>query len=416
MKTAVELSEGIVEAREKIDGIVNMATREERELSAAEAKQVDELLAKIETDEEDRERRHKLDVELKSKAAQKFGHLVGGSPKGGSAGWQEDARGNRYAVLNKGDKAADLMRPQCKNQFGHFVLAGLFGASRATPEPVKMSLSESQTHLGGILVPDRLSGEVIDLARAKSVLMQAGTRTIPMQSQTLTIPKLVQDVTVDTHAENETITATDLQFGSRLLNTYTAAALTKISRELWQDSPELLAEQLESWLAAAMALKIDTWGLSGSGSQEPVGLLNAPGISSTGTVGAIDWTDVSAAATAIRNSNHEPNSAIMDTTIAADLLEIETGDGTNSARGWLGAPPTLANVAMLNTTHCPTAKAVLGDFNMYAMGVRTGALVEASTVAGDAMEKHQIWVKITQRFDFVTLDDSAFHILEGITT
>jgi len=97
------------------------------------------------------------------------------------------------------------------------------------------------------------------------------------------------------------------------------------------------------------------------------------------------------------------------------LFNTETGDGTNSARGWLDAPPTLRTVQFLQSTNCPTDKLILGDFSRYAMGLRTSASVEASTTAGEAFERHQVRVKISMRFDFVPLMEQAFHALTGLT-
>jgi len=276
-------------------------------------------------------------------------------------------------------------------------------------------LTTGDNQLGGFLVPERLSGEIIDLARGKSVLMASGTKTVLMDSDNLTIPKLETDATVATKSENSAFTASDVKFGARRLNTYTAGALVKLSRELAEDAPELLASQLSQFLGSAMATQVDLWGLVGTGSAQPTGILNQPAINATGSIGAIDWLDVSTAATLVRNANHEPNAAIMNTEVHDDLFTIATGDGTNSARGWLSAPETLKNIQYLQTTNCPLAKLIVGDFTKYLMGIRTGARVEMTT-DGTAFENHQAWVKITMRFDFVTLDDSAFQILSGITS
>ncbi|MCO8122929.1 phage major capsid protein, partial [Stieleria sp. TO1_6] len=207
-----------------------------------------------------------------------------------------------------------------------------------------------------------------------------------------------------------------MKFGQRQLNVVTAFAMTSISRELWEDSPDLLASQLTGWLSATMAAQIDKYGLQGHTGGRPVGILNTPGIDSTNSIGGIDWTDVAAAVTSIRNANHEPNAVIVNPTIHDDLFNIPTGDGTNSARGWLEPPPTIRDKQYLHTTNCPLEQAVVGDFTKYLMGLRTGFQIETTTAAGEAFARHQVWIKATQRFDFTTLDDTAFHNLSGITS
>lgn len=237
-----------------------------------------------------------------------------------------------------------------------------------------------------------------------------------MDSESLVIPKLESDLTVTNKAEGAAWTASDLTFGQRELSTHTAGAFTKISRELWEDAPGLLAEQIGSWLASAMAQQIDRWGIQGTGSAQPTGLVNVAEIDSTGSIGAIQWSDISAAVTAIRNANHEPNAVLLYPEVHDDLMTSVTGDAVNAAKNWLGPPPTLEGKLFLPSTNVPLANAVIGDFSKYAMGLRTTARVEASTTAGEAFERHQVYVKVVMRYDFVTLDDSAFHVLTGITS
>lgn len=333
----------------------------------------------------------------------------------GSPGWQRDSKGRTYAMLDKSDKATKLLKPACKNAFGHYVLASLFGANGSTPPPVKAALSGDVNHLGGYLVPEQLSGELIDLVRAQARLSQAGMRSILMDSDALLIPTLQSDVVPQVKAQNAPFTDSNPTFGQVRLNTMTAGCISTMSRELAEDAREILAEQLGTVMVRAMSVAVDKWGLAGTGSEEPTGLLNRSGVAGTGAIGALDWVDVASAVTELRNLNHEPNAVIMHPQRYADLFNTETGDGTNAARGWLDAPPTLRDMLFLQSTNCPEDKLVVGDFSKYCMGMRTGALVEATTEAGDAFKNHQLLVKISMRFDFNCLDQSAFHILSGIT-
>lgn len=337
--------------------------------------------------------------------------LGGGGP---GASWQTDSRGCKYAILNKGDRASSILPSSARNEFGHFVLAKIFGPTNATPHSVRMALTGDQNSLGGFLVPEQLFGGIIDLARAKSVLMAAGTRTLLMSTDTLLVPTLQSDVVVKLRGENDPIHRSDNTFGQIRMQAKNAGVLTKMSRELAEDAPELLAEQIGMLLVAAMVETIDRWGLNGAAGLEPTGLY-ARDIESTGAIGPIDWLDVSRAALEVRSRNHEPTSVILSPQRYADLFEAESGDGTNSARNWLDRPPTLKDVQFLQTTNNPDDKLLIGDFSRYALGLRTSPLVEATSTGGDSFENHQIHVKITCRFDFAPLDQKAFHKLEGIT-
>ena len=265
------------------------------------------------------------------------------------------------------------------------------------------------------MVPEQLFGGLIDLARAKSVLAAAGMRTLLMSSDSLLIPTVESDVTPALRGENDPIAESNPTFGAIRMVAKNAGVLTKVSRELAEDSPELLAEQLGMLLVKAMATTMDSWGLDGAGGVQPEGLYLASGIGTTGSIGTVDWNDIADAATAIRKLNHEPTSVILSPTRYAQLFNSTTGDGVNSAKGWLDIPPTLRGMQFLQTTNNADSKVLVGDFTRYAMGLRSSPLVEATTSGGDAFGNHQVHVKITCRFDFAALDSSAFHSLTGLT-
>jgi HK97 family phage major capsid protein len=338
-----------------------------------------------------------------------------GNGGGPGASWQVDSRGTRYAILSREDKATSLLPSKSRHEFGHFVLAKLFGPNAATPPNVRAALSGDVNHLGGTFVPEELSAGIIDLVRARNVMSQAGMQTLLMNSDSLVVPKLASDVVIALRGENDPIAESDPNFSSVRLVAKSAACMTRVSRELVEDSPAMLAEMIGNLLVSAMVSTIDKWALNGTGGVQPEGLFLQSGIGSTGTIGQIDWTDVNAAAVAIRKLNHEPTAMILSPERYADLFNIETGDGTNAARGWLSISPSLKDVLFLQTTHCPDTKAMLGDFTKFAMALRSSPLVEATQVGGDAFERHQVLIKITSRIDFVALDSSAFHSLEGLT-
>jgi|GEM_PF-2009241 len=406
--------------------IISMAKAANRDLTAAETARCDSLHSQLDylMQERDMAKRRPENEARNASAQAHFNSPAfqanlpenmrsnGGGP---GASWQTDSHGTKYAILSREDRATSLLPTKARHEFGHFILAKLFGPNSATPPSVKAELSGDVNHLGGVFVPEQLFGGIIDLARAKSVLMQAGMRTLLMNSDSLVVPKLGSDVVIALRGQNDPIAESDPTFGSVRLVAKSAACMTRVSRELVEDSPEMLAEMIGQLMVRSMATTIDGWGLDGSAGTEPTGLFLQSGIGSTGSIGQIDWTDVNAAAVAIEKLNHTPTAMILSPERYADLYNIETGDGTNAARGWLDVPPSLRNVQFLQTTNCPDTKAMLGDFSKFAMGLRSSPLVEATQVGGDAFERHQVLIKITARIDFVALDASAFHALEGLT-
>lgn len=422
--SAFEFESKLIDLKEQRAELMAQADRlaELDSPSDLQCKQLNELLDRI-TNVDDRARIFERKIreagaERKIQQRLESGEILGdvGRNGGGSAKMQIDSHGRRFAILNQGDRVTDIHRPVCENQFGHFVLAKLFGPTNSTPAEIRNALSESDNISGGFTVPNPLSSQIIELARNQSVVLRAGAQTVLMESESLSVPKLETDPTIAVKGENTAFTPTDITFGQRELNAYLAGCVVELSRELAEDSTSLTAQFLESTLASAMAAQVDKWAIQGTGSAQPLGLINMPGIDETGSVGAIDHSDMNAAVVEVLKANHRPNAAIMNPEIYGDLMSIEGGDGANSTRHWLGSSPLMEGVSMFPSNNCPTANIIVGDMSKLLWGVRTGAMVETTTSGGDAFKKHQLLVKITSRFDFVAADETAFHRLAGVTT
>jgi HK97 family phage major capsid protein len=418
--SSVELQAGIDQCLSKMDLLVATAKSEGRDFSEKERAEFDTIESEARLLNATRDRKQKSD-EIQSRVnAGEFPNVPdflrsNGSGSSNGPAWQTDSRGSKFAILGANDKAAKLLKSDCPNGLGHYVVAKIFGPNGSTPPSIKAELSGDVNHLGAFLIPERHGGELVDMMRPKARLLEAGTRIVLMDSDNLTIPKVASDVVPQVKAQNAKFALSNPTFSAVKMSTMTAGCIVTMSRELVQDSRELLAEGISMLLVNAMAVAVDQWGLNGSGSEEPLGLLNRDGIGSTGSIGAVDWLDLAAAATALRNLNHEPTACILHPSRYDQLFNTEVGDGATTPRGWLGAPPTLANVRFLQSTNCPATKLVLGDFSKYFMGMRTAAEVEVSTQAGESFERHQVLAKISMRFDFVPIMEEAFHALEGLT-
>jgi len=268
---------------------------------------------------------------------------------------------------------------------------------------------------GGFLVPSELSRTLIDKARAKSAVMQAGAVSVPMTSDRLTMARVATDPSFAVVGENTAITEANPTFASVGFTAHKIAGLIKLSRELVDDAANI-SQQIEDVLAKAFAAELDRLALVGSGTNEPNGLENISGIGSTGSVTAIAWSDIHNAATAVRALNHRPNAYVLHPTIAGDLDVLTSGDGSSSAALWLGNPPSIDNIERHVTTNATTALAFMADWSYFAIALRQDPLIEITTEGGDAFEKHQVYIKLTWRGDVNVLDPAAFHMLSGITT
>jgi HK97 family phage major capsid protein len=320
-------------------------------------------------------------------------------------------------MLSPDQKLSEVYRagPEGKLSLGKMLRGAVTGRwDGAAAE--QLAMRENANSTGGFLVPTGLWNQVLDRARAASVLIRAGMRTIPMDTETLLLPKVSGDPTFSAKGEGQAWTESDASFEANMLKAVTYGAIVRCSNELLADSP-LAMETIENTLVRGLATAIDSACLIGS-SGGITGLVNSAAITTaqTGSVGAIDWTDLVVAATAIRTGNFEPNAYIASPTIAGDLDLIVSGDGTNSARMWLGPPPAISGVTRQVTNTIGDATIVMGDFSYLAFGVRQEATIEVSRTADDAFHKNDTLIRIVWRGDSVPMRTEAFHKLAGITT
>ncbi len=119
---------------------------------------------------------------------------------------------------------------------------------------------------------------------------------------------------------------------------------------------------------------------------------------------------LSAAATAVRGRNFEPNVAVLTPSVL-DTLRL-TADSTGQ---FLIPPTTLTNVNMESTSAMVSTMAMVGDFSKCVWGIRKAASIEVSNSANTSFNKHAVLVKVVFRGDFAPLYTGAFHRLEGIS-
>ncbi len=396
-----------------------------REFNSAEQKQVDDMFSRVDAINQTLGRAERIDGtlaneyrEVKNENDRKAAILANSDIFGDHpqrTKWV-DGDGNPVRAVYKGEAwAKPRKHGEPELSLGNIVRAAVTGNRNFAREEFKNAMSGNVDSSGGFLVPEMVSGRVLDLARANSAVTQAGAVFVEMPNETLTMAKVDSDPTFATHSENVTIDESTIGFGAIKFVSRTIATLVRMSRELAEDAPNV-GELVEGVLARALAAEIDRQAIAGTGSAQEVGLTIATVGGTTTSVGAIAWEDVHTGVVAVKALNYMPTAYIVHPTIGGDLDVLTGGDGVNASKNWLGAPPSLVGVNRYETTHLSTAYGIIGDFSQCAFGMRTGARIEATTTGGDSFEKHSVLVKATWRGCFRVLQPDAFHRLEGITT
>ena len=322
-------------------------------------------------------------------------------------------------------RSDELMGPA--NYDGPGLGAYIRGMVTGNWAPEHRALGESAGATGGFLVPAPLAGFIIDLARARSVIVNGGAMTVPMESATLDIPRLLSDPTCTWRAENQDITGGDPTFGSTGLVARSLATLVAIPNELWQDSP-LADGVVTNAITQAMAVALDTACLMGDGTvNQPLGITNQPNVQ-THTLGTGDGatpTDFSAFVTAaglVAQANGPSSGLSMVVSVREDTLLNNLQDTLHQP---LRMPDVVSKMNRGVTSKIPTnltqgsstkaSFSVVGDLSQVVIGMRQQFTLEISREAGDAFKKNQTLVRAIIRTDIGLLQPKWIVVVRGIT-
>lgn len=282
----------------------------------------------------------------------------------------------------------------------------------------RRALAEATDSAGGYTVPDVLSADLIDLARAQSVLTRAGAQTVPLTSDKNTIAKLLSDPSPAWRLEAGDVANDDATFGPVVLIPRSLAVKIDISAELMADSLNL-DTALPSILAAAMAVELDRVGLIGTGvAPQPLGVANTSGIGTFAQDGPIqNYRNLSKARTGILSANRGPVSAyIMHPRDEGSFVDLSDGTGQP-----LMSPPAVSAIPMLTTTALPIdggaggdeSTIIAGNFSHVLVGIRSGIQVELFK-GPNYISNLQYTMIAHMRADIAVQDPKAFYTLTGV--
>lgn len=268
---------------------------------------------------------------------------------------------------------------------------------------------------GGVLLES--GGRVLDLARSRARVVEAGAFTVPMPTRELTIARVVSAPSGSYRGENKNILVGKLQFDGVKLAARTRAVIATAPNELMEDAPNF-GRVIEENLAAELALELDRVALFGTGAaEEPLGLENTDDVGTQTAVGIpVNFDPFSDAVRSVWDANGEPNAVIFSPRTANTLDKLK--DTTNQP---LRPPASYDALAKLPTTQVPNDRGAgsdeslgfLGDFEQLWIGVRKDIRIELSRHAG--FDKNQTYIRALMRIDVVAVRPDHFVVLSGIT-
>jgi HK97 family phage major capsid protein len=398
--TLTELKQERASLLDENNALFDTAEKAGRDLTKKEASVVEQNLRKAdELNEKIEIRKEQLIREAEN---DDFGLTINGpqnsrvSNKKGVEIWESlsgPSKGSQVRVLNTGRSLYNDLKSENPEEFRGFenynwadYIRGRLGGTTRNMD----TSGDSE------LVPVPLSAQVIDMARNKSRIFQAGARMVPMTSKTLDIARVTSDVSAEWKAEGATWTASDVGIDKVTLTAKTLVAGTKISVELSEDAPNANQIIMDS-ISSRLALELDRVGLVGSGSgQEPEGLYLNSNVEevSMGENGSVidDFSEIITGQRKILDNNGEPRSAIYAPRTWEQIEGLTDSNGNP-----LQWPQSWKELQRLHTNQVPTdqdqgtstgvsSSIFLGDYSQMLVGMRTNLRLEVSRVATDASD------------------------------
>lgn len=281
MRTLAQLRESRAEVEAKMQAIVDVAKEQNRELTAEEAKEVDDIslpggvLAQL---DEQIGRAERIEARQKEIARERGQHLKPENSEG-------EKRITVPARAIRGPLKAFAGPDAHRDAYisGQWAAATLFNNENAAEwcrehgVPVKAAMTTGENSKGGYTIPDPLESTIIRLVEEYGVVRR-NMSVWPLNNGRLTVPRRTGGFTGYWVGENTAITESDMAFGHVELVAKKLGAATRISSELTEDSAVALADLLAVEMARVFAYNFDLAAFNGDGTSTYggiVGLANA---------------------------------------------------------------------------------------------------------------------------------------------
>lgn len=309
---------------------------------------------------------------------------------------------------------------------GKIFRAKITGDTKGLNDFEKKAIGEGIGAGGGWLISEDVSARLIDLARARSCVNQAGAVTMQMTTAELRLVKLTGDPTAYWVAEHGEISESDWTLAPINLKAMTIGVLVRSSLELLEDA-ENAGDQIVNSMSAAIALAVDKVALLGDGVNEPRGLDLCTDINkiSMGTNGGTltTYDEFSNAVEDCADNNADLIRAAVifapRTFYTLDRLK----EGTTNAP--LPPPQSFADLRKFVTNQIPitdtqgtcttASKAFIGDFKNVLYGIRKQLEVEITRQGGTkTFAKCEALIRCRMRLDVAILRENHFTRIAGI--
>lgn len=161
------------------------------------------------------------------------------------------------------------------------------------------TLNSGSATAGGILVPEDMSSDIIDLLRNNATFLQGNPRVVPMPSGNYKLPAAASGATAGYRGETKPSSVSQPTFKAINMSAKLLAATVPISNQLIRWSLPNVRQWVETDMSSAMGLRMDLAAFRGDGLQDtPLGITRIPGVVHHNALGATAPSVAQADATA----------------------------------------------------------------------------------------------------------------------
>lgn len=303
----------------------------------------------------------------------------------------------------------------------------------------RRDLSTDVDSAGGFIVPEQYIPDLIQLFRAKTVVREMGATVLDgLTGSPVKIPKQTGGATAFWVGENNDITESQQTVDMVEARPREAAAMTVMSNQLLRLSNPSVEAMVRADIVAVLARLTDLAALRGTGaSNQPLGIVNTPGVSTVAIGGAPSVDDLYDMIFELENSDADLDDAVMGWVMPPrtwnTLRKLKDGNGnfiltTSPTPGNVVGTSRPARSGMLlghpfrTTTQMPTnlgagaeSEIIFGNWKDLVIAEWGGMEIMASQETSDAFQKNQTWIRILMLMDTLIRHPESFVIGTGVT-
>lgn len=257
---------------------------------------------------------------------------------------EDNARGERAMLKAMSD-------------MGYPVFAREFDAMR------KKAMSSTSASAGGVLVPETMSSEIIDLLYPATTFLQGGPVRIPMPAGNYKQPAGASGATASYKGEGGLAGVSQPTMREISMSAKMLSAIVPVTNQLIRWSLPSVQQFVNNDLSMALGVRMDLAAYRGDGTADtPLGITNIPGVYSTGATNSTTptYTNIDSDAAKLELVMENVNlpmvnvAWVMAPRVAKYIENLRDGNGNKVYPEMSGETPRFRRRKVLITSQIPT--------------------------------------------------------------